>query len=72
MSEETWLFEVGSYQVCHKWLKDRRGSSLSIGEIAAYRQLVSTVERTIRTMDRIDTIIGEYGGWPLRGAVMGV
>ncbi len=27
--EEVWNFYVGSYQVCHKWLKDRTGRTLS-------------------------------------------
>ena len=25
--EEVWDFQIGGYQVCHKWLKDRKGRS---------------------------------------------
>ena len=27
VSEEVWDFHIGGYQVCHKWLKDRKGRS---------------------------------------------
>ena len=27
--EEVWDFQIGGYQVCHKWLKDRKGRTLS-------------------------------------------
>ena len=28
VSEAVWNFHIGSYQVCEKWLKDRRGRTL--------------------------------------------
>ena len=27
--ENVWNFHIGGYQVCHKWLKDRKGRTLS-------------------------------------------
>ena len=32
--EDVWNFQIGGYQVCHKWLKDRRGRQLSKEDIA--------------------------------------
>ena len=31
--EGVWQFRIGGYQVCHKWLKDRRGDVLSRDEV---------------------------------------
>jgi hypothetical protein len=63
-TEDVWLFEIGAYQVCHKWLKDRRGRTLHSDDVAAYRHLLKTVEGTIRAMEEIDAIIADEGGWP--------
>ena len=27
--EAVWNFHIGDYQVCHQWLKDRKGRTLS-------------------------------------------
>jgi len=32
--ETVWNFHVGGYQICEKWLKDRRGRVLSEEDIA--------------------------------------
>jgi hypothetical protein len=63
---EVWEFHVGGFQVCEKWLKDRKGQSIdSYDEKQHYKNTVATIRRTIRQMDRIDSIIEDYGGWPL-------
>lgn len=64
---EVWEFHIGGYQVCRKWLKDRKGRLLSYDEIRHYMKVVSAVAETIRVMARIDEIIGSHGGWPLAG-----
>ena len=35
VSEDVWTFQVGGYQVCEKWLKERKGRTLSKKEIGA-------------------------------------
>jgi hypothetical protein len=62
--ESVWAFRVGGYQVCEKWLKDRRGRTLSSADIAQYRRIVATLDETIRLMSRVDTSIMQHGGWP--------
>jgi hypothetical protein len=62
--ESVWLFRIGGYQVCEKWLKDRKGRRLSTDDIAHYRQLTNAIARTIRLMGEIDQLIDKYGGWP--------
>ncbi len=62
---EVWAFQVGGYQVCHKWLKDRRGRTLSYEDIRQYQRIVTALTETISLMEQIDEAIEEYGGWPI-------
>jgi predicted helicase len=57
-----WEFHVGGYQVCEKWLKDRKGRSLSFDDIEHYRKITEAVRETLRLMDDIDRAIP---AWPL-------
>ena len=62
--EEVWNFHIGGYQVCEKWLKDRKGRALSKDDIAHYRKIVVALSETIRLMKEIDEVIDKHGGWP--------
>ena len=62
--EEVWDFRIGGYQVCHKWLKDRKGRTLSDEEIAHYERIVVALKETIPIMAEIDEVIEAHGGWP--------
>jgi len=62
--EEVWNFHVGGYQVCEKWLKDRKGRRLSADDIAHYQKIVVALSETIRLMEEIDKVIETHGGWP--------
>jgi predicted helicase len=62
--EAVWIFHIGGYQVCEKWLKDRKGRTLSRDDIAHYQKVVVALAETIRLMEEIDTEIGRRGGWP--------
>ncbi len=50
-----WEFEIGSYQVCEKWLRDRRGEALSHAAIRQYRQVLAAVAETLKVMGEIDS-----------------
>jgi predicted helicase len=63
---KVWEFQVGSYQVCQKWLKDRRGRVLSAEDQAHYARVVVALHETIRLMREIDAVIDAHGGWPIR------
>ena len=67
--ETVWNFHVGGYQVCEKWLKDRKGRTLSADDVAHYQRVVVALNETIRLMDEIDEAIEAHGGWP--GAFQG-
>ena len=62
--EEVWDFHIGGYQVCHKWLKDRKGRTLSDEDVAHYQKIVVALNETIRIMAEIDGVIDAHGGWP--------
>ena len=62
--EGVWHFQIGGYQVCHKWLKDRRGRTLSDEDVAQYQKIVVALTETIRIMAEIDEVIESHGGWP--------
>jgi hypothetical protein len=67
--ETVWNFYIGGYQVCEKWLKDRKGRRLSADNIAHYQKIVVAIAETIRLMKEIDEVIKAHGGWP--GAFQG-
>jgi predicted helicase len=62
--EAVWNFHIGGYQVCEKWLKDRKGRTLSADDIAHYHKIVVALAETIRLMAEIDRVIDDHGGWP--------
>jgi predicted helicase len=60
-----WEFHVGGYQVCAKWLKDRKGRKLTYDDLTHYQQIVSALAETIKLMEQIDATITASGGWPI-------
>jgi predicted helicase len=63
--EDVWNFHIGGYQVCHKWLKDRKGRTLSYDDMNHYQYIVTALDRTIDLMSEIDRTIEACGGWPI-------
>ncbi|HSN76961.1 MAG TPA: type ISP restriction/modification enzyme, partial [Anaerolineae bacterium] len=59
---EVWRFQVGGYQPCHKWLKDRVGRQLTYDDLTHYQRMVVALHETIRLMAEIDDAIPE---WPI-------
>jgi len=69
--EEVWNFHIGGYQVCQKWLKDRKGRNLSADDLTHYHRIVIALHETIRLMREIDEVINQHGGWPAAFQVKG-
>jgi hypothetical protein len=59
---EVWEFHIGGYQVSQKWLKDRKGRTLSYDELTHYQKVILALIKTIRLMAEIDSLIP---GWPI-------
>jgi predicted helicase len=49
-----WNFHIGGYQPAQKWLKDRRGRSLSWDDIGHYQKIVKILSETDRIMKEIE------------------
>jgi hypothetical protein len=60
--ENVWEFHIGGYQVCDKWLKDRKGRTLNSDDIAHYQKIVVALKETMRLMKEIDKAIPS---WPI-------
>jgi len=58
-----WDFHVGGYQVCQKWLKDRKGRKLDNNDLMHYQRIIVALSETIRLMAEIDALIP---GWPIQ------
>jgi len=57
-----WNFTIGGYQVCEKWLKDRRERQLTHDDLQHYKKIVAALARTIELMQAIDKTIPS---WPI-------
>jgi predicted helicase len=63
VESEVWDFQVGGYQVCQKWLKDRKGRTLTYDDLTHYQRIVVALKETIRLMSEIDSLIPS---WPIQ------
>jgi predicted helicase len=63
--KEVWESHIGGYQVCDKWLKDRKGRQLTYDDLTHYQQVVAALAETMKLMNNIDIVIDNHGGWPI-------
>ena len=54
--EISWNFYIGGYQPAQKWLKDRKGRTLSYDDIIHYQKIIVALKRTAEVMGEIDDI----------------
>ena len=59
ISPEVWQYQIGGYQVCDKWLKDRKGRILSLDDIRHYCKVVTAIKNTIEIQKEIDNLYPE-------------
>lgn len=53
---EAWTFYIVGYQPAQKWLKDRKGRTLSFDDINHYRNIIAVLLRTAELMREIDRV----------------
>lgn len=58
----TWETRIGGYQPLEKWLKDRKGRTLTVDDVQHYLRVIIALRETRRVMGEIDGLIP---GWPL-------
>lgn len=59
VKEEVWQYQIGGYQVCDKWLKDRKDRTLTLDEIKTYCKIVTALSKTIDLQKEIDQFYEE-------------
>jgi predicted helicase len=55
--ENIYQYQIGGYQVCNKWLKDRKGKALN--DIKHYCKVATAIKHTINIQKSIDEIYNE-------------
>ena len=55
--EAVWEYEIGAYQVCEKWLRDRKNTALSHAEVRQYCAILTAIAETLQIMAEIDTVL---------------
>jgi len=56
--EVAWNFYIGGYQPAQKWLKDRKGRTLSFDDILHYQRIIIALHETERVMEEVDGVMG--------------
>ena len=52
--QTAWSFYIGGYQPAQKWLKDRKGRTLSFDDLTHYAHIIHILLKTDRLMQEID------------------
>ncbi|GHT41093.1 hypothetical protein AGMMS49965_10350 [Bacteroidia bacterium] len=55
--EIAWKFYIGGYQPAQKWLKDRKGRTLTYEDIEHYQKIIFVLNETDEIMKEIDLIL---------------
>jgi len=55
-----WTFHIGGYQVCQKWLKDRKERVLTFEDCEQYLYILTALKKTQQLMEKIDEILGDF------------
>lgn len=56
LPREIYEYRIGGYQVCDKWLKDRKERRLGLDDIRTYCRIVSAIDRTLTIQQQIDAL----------------
>ncbi len=60
VTPEVWEFHIGGYQVCQKWLKDRKDRKLETEDLLHYLYILAALEKTQELMAQIDETIPSF------------
>jgi len=56
VTPEIWEYRIGGYQVCEKWLKDRKDRRLELKDIRTYCCILTALERTLQIQKEINVL----------------
>ena len=57
--ESAWNFFIGGYQPAQKWLKDRKGLTLTFEDVKHYGNIIYVLQQTEQIMQEIDGIMND-------------
>ena len=60
VASEVWEYEIGAYQVCKKWLQDRKNTPLNHAEVRQYSAILVAIAETLQIMAEIDAALDFY------------
>ena len=59
VSPEVYEYQIGGYQVCDKWLKDRKERRLNLDDIRTYCRMVTAIGLTLAIQQELDTVYAD-------------
>lgn len=59
ISTAVYEYRIGGYQVCEKWLKDRKGLPLELDDIRTYCRMVTAIDKTIEIQQELDDVYND-------------
>ena len=59
LTADVYEYRIGGYQVCDKWLKDRKERRLELEEIQTYCRIVTAIGHTIGIQEQLDDLYPE-------------
>ena len=59
---EVYEYQIGGYQVCDKWLKDRKERRLNLDDIRTYCRMVTAIELTLTIQQELDMVYAGVEG----------
>jgi len=54
VEKNVWQFQIGGYQVLHRWLSEREGRTLSLSDAETVQKIMIALRETISLMKEID------------------
>ncbi|MDB8542513.1 N-6 DNA methylase [Turicibacter sanguinis] len=57
IEEDIWNYEIGGYKPLQKWLKDRKGISISMSMFNEYEEIIQIINKTKSISEQIDCIL---------------
>ena len=59
VSPEVYEYQIGGYQVCDKWLKDRKERRLNLDDIRTYCRMVTAIGVTLAIQQELDMVYAD-------------
>ena len=55
-------YQIGGYQVCDKWLKDRKERRLNLDDIRTYCRMITAIGQTLAIQQELDMVYADVEG----------